>query len=148
MLPRSDTPSSTRALRDTIVALIALLLCIGGAAARETTLPLEPSVSVDLTTTQRESERAAAMRRAADAAALPGAAERVAIVPELGVERQTLDRSLQCHEASLARPPIRQLERVHASIQAVLPHQGAVHHRRAADSEALQLRQRELAGER
>ncbi len=65
----------------------------------------------------------------------------VVIVPELGVERQTLDRSLQRHEASLARPSIRQLERVHASIQAVLPHQGTVHHRRAADGEALQLRQ-------
>jgi hypothetical protein len=82
MLPRSDTASSTPALRNTIVAMIALLLCIGGAAAQETTLPLEPSVSVDLTTTQRESDRAAALRRAADAAALPGAAERAAIVPE------------------------------------------------------------------
>jgi hypothetical protein len=60
----------------------ALALASLAATAAETTLPLEPSVSVDLTTTQRESERAAALRRAADAAALPGAAERAAIVPE------------------------------------------------------------------
>jgi hypothetical protein len=73
---------------------------------------------------------------------------RVVIVPELGVERQTLDCSLQRHEASIACSSIRQLERVHASIQAILPHQGTVHHRRAADGEAMQLRQSELAGER
>jgi hypothetical protein len=51
---------------------------------------------------------------------------RVVIVPELGVERQTLDRSLQRHEASIVCPSIRQLERVHANIQAVLPHQGSI----------------------
>jgi hypothetical protein len=48
----------------------------------ETTLAPEPAVSVDLTTQQHASERAAALRRAADAAALPGAAERAQIVPE------------------------------------------------------------------
>jgi hypothetical protein len=73
---------------------------------------------------------------------------RVVIVPELSVERQTLDRSLQRREASITCPSIRQLERVHANIQTVFPHQSAVHHRRAADGEALQLRQREFAGER
>ena len=54
------------------LAAAALALASLAATAAETTLPLEPSVSVDLT----------AMRRAADAAALPGAAERAAIVPE------------------------------------------------------------------
>lgn len=49
----------------------------------ETTLPMEPSVSVDLTASQREAERAAALERARIVASMPGAAEREAIVPEI-----------------------------------------------------------------
>lgn len=59
--------------------------------AAETTLPVEPAVSVDLTTQQQEAERSAALQRAADAAKLPGAAERAAIVPEfLLIQRKAL----------------------------------------------------------
>ncbi len=84
MRPRLSHPHIRHAPRVAGLAagLLALGLASATAGATETTLPLEPSVSVDLTTTQRESDRAAALRRAADAAALPGAAERAAIVPE------------------------------------------------------------------
>jgi hypothetical protein len=52
-------------------------------AHTETTLPMEPSVSVDLTASQREAEHAAALERARIVASMPGAAEREAIVPEI-----------------------------------------------------------------
>jgi hypothetical protein len=52
-------------------------------AHTETTLPMEPAVSVDLTASQREAEHAAALERARIVASMPGAAEREAIVPEI-----------------------------------------------------------------
>lgn len=63
------------------VALTAVV-CTETCLAADTTLPEQPVVSVDLTSGQSEAERAARLRRAADAAALPGAAERAMIVPE------------------------------------------------------------------
>ena len=65
-----------------VALLLAAAVLMPASFAAETTLPMEPSVSVDLTARQRETDREAALRRAADAAALPGAAERALIVPE------------------------------------------------------------------
>ena len=65
-----------------LALLLAGALSAFTSLAAETTLPVEPAVSVDLTARQRETDREAALRRAADAAALPGAAERALIVPE------------------------------------------------------------------
>jgi len=90
MRNRPPPPHAIRLTRSGATTALALGLALTSVAtlAGETTLPLEPSVSVDLTREQRESERAAALRRAADAAALPGAAERAAIVPEFLLVQQ------------------------------------------------------------
>ena len=53
------------------------------APLEETTLSIDPTVQVDLVQKQREAERRAALQRAKDAAALPGAREREALVPEI-----------------------------------------------------------------
>ncbi len=84
MRNRPSLPHAISVARSGVATALALSLMLASVAtvAEETTLPVEPSVSVDLTRQQQESERAAALRRAADAAALPGAAERAAIVPE------------------------------------------------------------------
>jgi len=78
------TPEDRVSRRHDPVFLSAALAAIlyTGTLTADTTLPEQPVVSVDLTTQQSEGERAARLRRAADAAALPGAAERAAIVPE------------------------------------------------------------------
>jgi len=112
------------------LALLTLLLATGAGAAGqapvETTLEIEPTVEVDLNATQSEAERKAALQRAADAARLPHAREREAMVPEFLL----LQREVLVHLPVISSRPdgARQTWRVRSAFapemyaQRVIPH--------------------------
>jgi hypothetical protein len=73
--------------------LLLAAACLNAREPGETTLSIDPTVAVDLKAAQAEAERKAALQRAADAAKLPGAREREALVPEiLLLQREVLPR--------------------------------------------------------
>ena len=91
---RTHAPLPVRLAPSLCVACLGGLLALTAAwpvPAAETTLQIDPTVEVDLSERQREAERQAALQRAKDVAALPGAREREALVPEiLLVQRKVL----------------------------------------------------------
>lgn len=99
LIPDPDHTPSPAPRMSRVVAVALLCLLTGGLQARaaadapaETTLSIDPTVEVDLKAAQREAERKAALQRAADAATLPHAREREALVPEiLLLQREVLN---------------------------------------------------------